>query len=99
MEPLESQPQFTAWHIVLLLLLLFLTTVGEPIATWLFPGLEQAFHSTSLQILMPLCGLGLIVLLFEQWGVIRLKTVLMNTGLTLPLIASFALLYPLLSYF
>ncbi|MCC5824643.1 hypothetical protein [Alkalimonas sp.] len=99
MEPLESQPQFSAWQIIVLLLLLLMTTVGQSIISWLFPGLQQLLNSATMQVLVPLFSLGLVVILFEQWGVIRLKPYLMNSGLTLPLLASFALLYPLLSYF
>lgn len=99
MEPLESQPQFSAWQIVILLIMLFMTTLGVSIIGWLFPSLQHLLSSDTLQVLLPLFSLGLIVILFEQWGVIRVKPYLMNSGLTLPLLASFALLYPLLSYF
>ncbi|MEE2001473.1 hypothetical protein QWY20_08405 [Alkalimonas sp. MEB108] len=99
MEPLESQPQFSAWQIVILLLLLLMTTVGQSILSWLFPGMQQLLNNGIMQVLVPLSCLGLVVILFEQWGVIKLKPNLINSGLTLPLLASFALLYPLLSYF
>lgn len=99
MEPLQSQPQFSAWQIIILLLLLVLTTLGQPMLLWLFPALNSLVSTQSLQIAFPLLGIGCVTLLFEQWGVIQIKPYFINSGLTLPLLASFALLYPLLSYF
>jgi hypothetical protein len=99
MEPLQSQPQFSAWQIIILLLLLVLTTLGQPLVMWLFPMLSVLISEHTLQILFPLVGIGFITLLFEQWGVIQMRPYFMNSGLTLPLLASFALLYPLISYF
>ncbi|MCC5851841.1 MAG: hypothetical protein JJU30_03350 [Alkalimonas sp.] len=99
MEPLESQPQFSAWQIVILLLLLLVTTVGLPMISWLFPAVGMLLDSATIQVLIPLASLGLVIFLFEQWGMVQLKPYLMSSGLTLPLLASFALLYPLLSYF
>lgn len=99
MEPLQSQPQFSAWQIIVLLFLLVLTTLGQPLVIWLFPVSNVLVSEQTLQILFPLIGMGCITLLFEQWGIIQMRPYFMNSGLTLPLLASFALLYPLLSYF
>lgn len=99
MDPLKSQPHFSAWQVVLLLCLLVLTTLGQGILLWLFPQFSSLLNTSTVQIIIPLSCLGFMVLLFEQWEVIHLKPFFINSGLTMPLLASFALLYPLISYF
>lgn len=99
MEPLKSLPQFSAWQILTLVCLFIVTTLGHTLLYWLFPQLGTIINTATMQVLIPLGCIGLMLLFFEQWGVIELKPFFSNSGLTMPLLASFALLYPLLSYF